>query len=569
MTTTQSSPLTIGILGGGQLGKLFIQQNHPQAVQQRHLFLIYSPEKPLILNDPEFFHSLNITWVQGNLNNPQTIFQFGQQCDIITIEIENINVSALEQLQAQGKQIYPSPNIINLIKNKRDQKRFLQTNNFPTSNFQSYQSISEVNHDKLCYPLVNKLQVGGYDGRGVQIINEPDPSLFFTNLFGDPSIIEDYVDIKKELSIIVGRSPSGKITHLPLSEMVSNSETNMLDYLICPAQVPRYISQRAIDLAFELAKAIDLVGILAIELFLTQDDQLLINELAPRPHNSGHHTIDCCTPLNQYTLLYQCITDQLSEDQDRLYNPSGPTLMVNLVGSTTQQPNTEYNFKSTLFNDPKFKLYNYHKPELRANRKMGHLTYCSQTNLSPTEISNLVTQMKHAYLLFTNPTVTQPLVSVIMGSSSDLPMVKPAIEILRDFSVPHEVKVVSAHRTPHFMLDYASQLTNRGVKVVIAAAGGAAHLPGMVASATTLPVIGIPVKSHNSLNGGLDSLLSIVQMPGGVPVATMAVDGAKNAGLYAVRILSTSDPKLNELMAIYQQILEQKVEKMNRELKFN
>ncbi|HET9138532.1 5-(carboxyamino)imidazole ribonucleotide mutase [Actinophytocola sp.] len=150
-----------------------------------------------------------------------------------------------------------------------------------------------------------------------------------------------------------------------------------------------------------------------------------------------------------------------------------------------------------------------------------------------------------------------PVVGVIMGSDSDWPVMSGAAEALAEFGVPYEVGVVSAHRTPDRMLDYARQAAGRGLRVIIAGAGGAAHLPGMVAAATALPVIGVPVPLRHL--DGLDSLLSIVQMPAGVPVATVSVGGARNAGLLAVRVLGTSDEALRGRMERFQAELEQLV----------
>ena len=142
-------------------------------------------------------------------------------------------------------------------------------------------------------------------------------------------------------------------------------------------------------------------------------------------------------------------------------------------------------------------------------------------------------------------------VGVIMGSSSDYEVMKDAVEVLEKFNIPYEKKIVSAHRTPDLLCEYAKTAKERGIEVIIAGAGGAAHLPGMVASMTTLPVVGVPVKSR-ALNG-LDSLLSIVQMPGGVPVGTMAINGAKNAALFAISILGINDKEVSKKLAEFRE----------------
>lgn len=157
------------------------------------------------------------------------------------------------------------------------------------------------------------------------------------------------------------------------------------------------------------------------------------------------------------------------------------------------------------------------------------------------------------------------VVGIIMGSKSDLNIMNDAAEIMKAFEVEFEITVVSAHRTPERMFDYAKEAAARGIKVIIAGAGGAAHLPGMVASITTLPVIGVPVKSSNSIDGW-DSILSILQMPNGIPVATVALNAAKNAGLLAVQILSTADSSLAAKMQAYKDDLRAKVEESAAEL---
>ncbi len=160
----------------------------------------------------------------------------------------------------------------------------------------------------------------------------------------------------------------------------------------------------------------------------------------------------------------------------------------------------------------------------------------------------------------------QPSVGIIMGSQSDLKVMQEAADLLRELKVPFELTVVSAHRTPERLMEYAATAAERGLKVIIAGAGGAAHLPGMVASVTALPVIGVPVKSSNSIDGW-DSVLSILQMPSGVPVATVALDGAKNAAILAAQIVATSDKELFQRIVSFKQKLKEKVLDSVRELR--
>lgn len=157
------------------------------------------------------------------------------------------------------------------------------------------------------------------------------------------------------------------------------------------------------------------------------------------------------------------------------------------------------------------------------------------------------------------------LVSIIMGSDSDMKIMEEAVHIVKSFNIPYEVDIVSAHRTPEKLYSFAKNAHTRGIKVIIAGAGGAAHLPGMVAAISPLPIIGVPIKSTNSIDGW-DSVLSILQMPGGVPVATVALNGAKNAGLLAVQILSTNDDGLQEMLIAYKNQLSEEVQEKARKI---
>jgi len=572
----------IGIIGGGQLGKMLIEQNNNQAEIDKTQFFVYSEDKPLT--------DLPHTWINGKLNDMNGIIKFGiENCDIITYEIENICVDALDILKKNGKLVYPDPEILRLVQNKKLQKEYFVKNNYPTAPFTSYNVLSEVN--QINFPCVNKLQIGGYDGRGVRIIQNKEQQLF-----EEPSIIEEYIKIDQEISIIVARNYLGKVFIFPTVEMFFNND-HMLDYLTCPAFISMCLDQQIISLAEKLANDLNLIGIMAIEFFVNNYTNLYINEISPRAHNSGHHTIDSMPNQNQFNLWYQCLMHK-NDAFDSLapyksYNPINYdgkliTLMINLLGSNTDKP-ISTNVNLTSFFSSKFNLHLYNKPMSFTNRKMGHLTYVMNypdppalyiddddyysleshkyDNYTYEKIMENIIHMKHAIIIGSpnNQVYKNPIISIIMGSISDMEIIKPCIQILKEFKVEYSVKIVSAHRTPVDMIKYGQEIADTTIKVIIAAAGGSAHLPGMIASVTTLPVIGIPIKSHNSING-IDSLLSIVQMPAGIPVGTMAIDGAKNAGLYAIRMLAISDERLKILMKIYQKCLEENVNDMNTKL---
>ena len=414
---------------------------------------------------------------------------------------------------------------------------------------------------------MHKLQTGGYDGRGVMISEPDDPRYFDIG----PTLVEEWVDIDQEFSVIVGRSQSGETVTFEPTWLIPDPETKMLDTLVCPAKFTNPAVGMVSDtinfdkireLAIQIANRLNLVGILAIELFLTKDLRILVNEMSPRPHNSGHHTIERYN-ISQNGILRQILTNRPLTQP--VPNSNKPTIMTNIIGKSNTTGGIGCH--NTLFNQPKYYLHYYDKKENRPGRKMGHITYHpinkDLEELDIETIKAISRRMKRAVIF--EPPQGPTEVAIIMGSSSDLETLKPAISILFDFDIPHVVKVVSAHRTPHAMLEFAKTAKTNGYKVIIAAAGGAAHLPGMVASATTLPVIGVPVNSTNSIHG-IDSLLSINQMPSGIPVGTMAINGSVNAALYAIRMLAINNPTLQESLEIYSTILEEKVQRQNSEL---
>lgn len=544
-----------GIIGGGQLGQLLIKESDKASRFE------------------------NCSTYSGDLHDVEAIVQFGQQCDVITIEIENISVQALKTLKEKGKTIIPDPDILEIIQNKLAQKQFLINYDFPTSKLLgSYNRPEEWSQRHL--REVHKIQVGGYDGRGVSIINYEEDE-YFNKMFSAPTLVEEYIEIYQEISIIIGRNHQGHVIVYEPSLLIPNSETQMLDTLICP--VPNLSPEYQLeikDLAIKLAESLHLVGLLAIELFITQGGKILINEMSPRPHNSGHHTIERYN-MSQNEVLRRIMTqtpfDCLKVNGCELpYSNDFSTIMTNIVGMENQSNPW---WKATEFKSSDYQVHYYNKTPNRMGRKMGHVT-CHFSNPDQSVpylvILDTATRMKYSVQLgptdkildtrIIKNTSHPPTIAVIMGSSSDLSVVKETIAILNDFQVSYHLEVVSAHRTPNKMMDFAQQAQSRGFKVIIAAAGGAAHLPGMVASATILPVVGIPVRSSNSIQG-IDSLLSINQMPSGIPVGTMAINGAKNAGLYAIRILATNDNRLANLLKIYSDCLKDKVNNQNQELK--
>uniref|UniRef100_A0A453EDA0 phosphoribosylaminoimidazole carboxylase n=1 Tax=Aegilops tauschii subsp. strangulata TaxID=200361 RepID=A0A453EDA0_AEGTS len=325
---------------------------------------------------------------------------------------------------------------------------------------------------------------------------------------------------------------------------------NICHVVEAPAQIPEKMKKLATSVAEKAIKSLEGAGVFAVELFLTNDNQALLNEVAPRPHNSGHHTIEACY-TSQYEQHLRAILG-LPLGDPAMKAPAA--IMYNILGEDEGDSGfvLAHQLIKRALNIPGASVHWYAKPEIRKQRKMGHITIVGPSMFDVKAHLDRLLQRDTD-----GPKKVRPRAAVIMGSDSDLPIMKDAAAILEKFNIPFELTIVSAHRTPERMYAYALSAKERGLEVIIAGAGGAAHLPGMVASLTTLPVIGVPIWTK-SLQG-TDSLLSIVQMPKGIPVATVAIGNAENAGLLAVRMLASRDTELSDRVNEYQQNLEDSV----------
>ena len=278
----QIHKLNIGIIGGGQLGKMILSESNRMSLN----ISVLDSNK----NSP--CRNLTNNFFVGDLNNYNDVLEFGKKCDIITFEIEHINVDALTELQKIGKKVYPKPETLSIIQDKSKQKKFYTENNLPTSEFKFYSNINElnnhVNDGKIDFPCVWKKTKFGYDGFGVKILKSKSDIL---DLPDCEMIIEDYVPFKKELAVIVARNLNGDIKTYETVEMEFNSDSNQVEFVISPSRISDELKLRAKEIAIETTKKIDNIGLLAVEMFLTENDEILINEVAPRPHNSGHFTI--------------------------------------------------------------------------------------------------------------------------------------------------------------------------------------------------------------------------------------------------------------------------------------
>ncbi len=346
----------IGILGGGQLGLMLLQA----AVDWNLDIHVLDP-------DPEApCRKIASDFQQGSLQDYDTVYRFGKDLDVITIEIEKVNIEALEALEKEGKRVYPQPSVIRLIQDKRVQKQFYLDNELPTADFILTDNREDVAQHVAFLPAFHKLGRDGYDGRGVQRIAT---SADFEKAFDQPGLLEKAVPFEKELAVIVARNPSGELVTFPTVEMVFHPELNLVEYLFAPAEISPEIDTKAQEIAKRTAAAFKIVGLLAVELFLTKDGEILINEVAPRPHNSGHHTIRA-NATSQYEQHWRAILG-LPLGSTNAY---GPSAMVNLLGEDGYTGPAVYEGMEQLLATNQVFPFLYWKAITKPFRKMGHVT---------------------------------------------------------------------------------------------------------------------------------------------------------------------------------------------------
>lgn len=345
-----------GILGGGQLGRMLLQAAAN-----------YTVETYVLENDPHCPAAhLCHHFIQGDITNFDDVYAFGKKVDVLTIEIENVNIEALEKLESEGVKVIPKPSAIKIIKNKIKQKGFYQVNEIPTSDFVVTHTKESLPHHHAFLPAVHKLGEGGYDGKGVQIIRTTDD---FEKGFDAPSVLEKMVAIDKELAMIVAIAQDGTATLYPPAEMIFDPVLNLLDYQISPAILPEKVSWKAEAIALKLVKAFNSPGLFAVELFVTKDEEVFVNETAPRVHNSGHHSIEA-NYSSQYDMLWRIMLNYPLGNPDAIL----PSAIVNILGTEGHSGDAVYtNLDDVLSMDNVF-VHLYGKKQTKPGRKMGHVT---------------------------------------------------------------------------------------------------------------------------------------------------------------------------------------------------
>jgi len=352
----QISELKLGILGGGQLGRMLIQQ----AINYNVTTLVLDPDP-----DAPCKHISNY-FENGSITDFDTVYNFGKKADIITIEIEKVNIDALEQLEKEGKKVFPQSRVIRLIQDKGVQKQFFKENDIPTSPFQIVNTKEDMENSPFQFPYILKLRKDGYDGKGVMKINS---AADLDKAFDAPCIIEKLVDFEKEVAVIVARNANGDVKTFPMVEMEFNPEANLVEFLISPSTFAESLQQRAENIAKNIASAMNITGILAVEMFVCKDGEILVNEVAPRPHNSGHQTIEG-NYVSQFEQHLRSIYNLPLGDTSSITN----AIMINLLGEKGFEGVAKYeNLEKILAIDGVY-VHLYGKKYTKPFRKMGHVT---------------------------------------------------------------------------------------------------------------------------------------------------------------------------------------------------
>ncbi|SHG04603.1 5-(carboxyamino)imidazole ribonucleotide synthase [Salegentibacter echinorum] len=359
-----SSNFSLGILGGGQLGKMMLYETRKYDIKTR--VLDPNPEAPCKIACDHF--------TTGDLMDYDTVVNFGRKVDVLTFEIEGVNVAALKQLEQEGIKTWPSADTLEKIQNKGIQKNFYKEHQIPTADFQVFKTkndlLEALKTEKINLPFVWKSTTGGYDGKGVSVIKSQKD---LQELSDGECLVEDLIPFKNELAVIVARSVSGEVKTYPVVEMEFHPTANQVEYVICPARIEDKVAKKARELAVKVSQAFEHVGLLAVEMFQTEEDEILVNEVAPRPHNSGHYSIEA-SYTNQFEQQIRAILDlPLGNTESKVGG-----IMVNLVGDAEHEGEVIYKNIEQIMKMPGVTPHIYGKKITRPFRKMGHVTIVNE-----------------------------------------------------------------------------------------------------------------------------------------------------------------------------------------------
>ncbi|OAA59983.1 phosphoribosylaminoimidazole carboxylase [Cordyceps fumosorosea ARSEF 2679] len=588
----------IGLLGGGQLGRMLQEAASPLNVELAILDAAGSPAKQICENTKH---------VSGSFNDPAKIRELAARVDVLTVEIEHVDADVLEEIATKGVSVgagqplkkvpcHPSWETIRLIQDKYLQKEHFLRAGIPVAPQVAVEGEAALTTtalqavgDKYGFPFMLKARKGSYDGRGNFLVRDPADFDEAIRSMGKLSLYaEKFQPFVKELSVMVVRTEDddGKLRDVhpyPAVETV-HEDSICTKVFLPPRGVPAEACEEARKVASNVIRTLKGRGVYAVEMFVLKDGSIVVNEVAPRPHNSGHLFTEAVPYMSQFKAQLCAILD-IFPGKVTLQPRVESAIMLNVLGGAAEESHETLVDMASRSYDKDMDVYiHLYGKASKPGRKIGHITVTSPSakvsgleqlagqltkevdsiregrlasaaaQLRPSDSAAAPAPSKPA----SSRSRSDPLVVVTMGSDSDLPVLKGAFEVLELFGVPYDYTITSAHRTPQRMVELGQAAAARGVRVLIAAAGGAAHLPGMLASETTLPVIGVPVRATHL--DGQDSLLSIVQMPRGCPVATVGINNSTNAGLLAVKILGCTDERYAAAMARYMKTMSDEVE---------
>ncbi|CAG9460415.1 unnamed protein product [Pedinophyceae sp. YPF-701] len=543
----------IGVLGGGQLGRMMAIAAANMDVRMR----VLDPSKPAPA-------SIAAQQDVGSFRDKDAILKFARDVDILTVEIEHVDVDAIEQVQQElDIEVHPSPQTLRVIQDKFAQKVHFADNGIQVPSFCDVPDQAALDEaiERFGLPLMLKAKRMAYDGRGNAVIRDREGAAAAVDQLGGFEhglYAEQWAPFTKELAVMVARSRVGEVKAYPLVQTVHRNSICLVTE--APAAVTSVVASKARGLAERAISSLYGAGVFGVEMFLMPDGSVALNEVAPRPHNSGHYTIEGCR-TSQFEQHVRAVLGWPLGDTSLT---CASCVMYNVLGQAEGAEGTRiaHAHIERALATPGAKFHWYGKTgSVAVGRKIGHVTLCAR---SRAEGRSQLRAFDAEAAEELGPSDAHggppPRVGIIMGSDSDLPTMKAAAETLEDLGIPVEVTIVSAHRTVDRMVEYARTAHERGLQAIIAGAGGAAHLPGMVASLTPLPVIGVPCIPKGYPLDGVDAMLSILCMPKGVPVATVAIGNAANAGLLAARIIGAADPVVLDRMLEYQQQMRETVE---------
>ncbi|KAG6034284.1 hypothetical protein E4U41_006600 [Claviceps citrina] len=584
----------VGLLGGGQLGRMLCEAGAPLNAQIAVLDAEDCPAKQI---------NSSAHHVTGSFKDAAKIRDLASRCDVLTVEIEHIETEVLEEIATRGVQVrdadgttslrkvavHPSWKTLRLVQDKYEQKEYLRRRGVPVAEQMAIEpgeamraSMDEAS-DRFGFPWMLKARRDSYDGRGnFKVSSRADLDRAHAEFGSLACYAEKWVPFELELAAMVVRTEDEagelrRVVPYPVVETVH--EDNICSKVFMPPRnVSEEVCKKAQRVATSVVEQLWGRGVFAVEMFLTTEGDIIFNECAPRPHNSGHASIESIPYMSQFKAQLAAILD---EPLPEVLEPHvSSSIMINILGGANPDSHLALVQKAKSMYGRKAAVYvHLYGKESKPSRKIGHITVTGFGSIAELEtfaqpLLQKTDSIRQERLRGSSTSLRpqaappaaatkgkrpqgKPLVLVTMGSDSDLPVLKAGIDILNQFGVPWEVDITSAHRTPDKMAQRAREAAGRGLKVIIAAAGGAAHLPGMLAAYTPLPVIGVPVKATHL--DGHDSLLSIVQMPRGVPTATVAINNSTNAALLAIRFLGAFMPELLQKMKDYQLDMEQQV----------